>query len=253
MDAAASDDTPQGNSPEAPSFPVGKGEWQNESSNHTVAASSPNSHEDEYEVKTGEESTDTSISAKSGEMRDFGEKARENKADDRENDNMTQRGNAGESGGEITHPLATSQGPSHEPEPRLEANMRRLEELKQESIRRKMEAAKKDEALSYPASASGQGGMPEASEDALLSRCCEELSKRSQDITSFKLADLTRAAGSPIAIERCKAWLMNRASPQQDHHRDCGSCSVALKGDRSAIKCDPCCYLRPEDSGDVPA
>ena len=223
------------------------GRGQNESSNHAVAASSPNSHDDECEVKTGEESTDASISAKSGEMRDFGEKARENKANDRENDNMTQRGNAGENSGEISHPPEPSQGPSHEPEPRLEANIRRLEELKQESIRRKMEATKKDEALSYPASASGQGGMPEGSEDALLSRCCEELSKRSQDITSFKLADLTRAAGIPIAIERCKAWLMNRASTQQHHHRDCGSCSVALKGDRSAIKCNPCCYLKHDE------
>lgn len=226
---------------------MGNGEGQNESSNHAVAASSPNSQDDECKVKTGEESTDTSISAKSGEMRDFGEKAGENKANDRENDNMTQRGNAGENNGEISHPVATSQGLSHEPEPRLVANIRRLDELKQESIRRKMEATKKDEALSYPASASGQGGMPEGSEDALLSRCCEELSKRSQDLTSFKLADMTRAAGSPIAIEKCKAWLMNRASTQQDHHRDCGSCSVALKGDTSAIKCNPCCYLKHDE------
>jgi hypothetical protein len=207
-DADASDDRPQGNSPNSPSFPKDNGERQKESSNHVVAASSPNSHDDEYEVKTGEESNDASISAKSGEMRDFGEKARENKASDRENDILSQWENAGESGGEITHPLATSQGPSHEPEPRLEANIRRLGELKQESIRRKMEATKKDEAhsypASYPASASGQGVVPEASEDALLIRCCDELSKRRQEITSFKLADMARAAGSPIAIEKSR-------------------------------------------------
>ncbi len=250
-DATASDDRPQGNSPNTPSFPKGNGERQNENSNHAVAACSPNSHDDECNVKTGGESKDSSISAESGEMRDFGEKAGENKANDRENDILSQRGNEGESGGEITHSPEPSQGPSHEPEPRLEANIRRLEELKQESIKRKMEAARKDEAFSYPASyplsVSGQGVVAEGWEDALLIRCCEELSKRKQEITSFKLADLARAGGSPIAIEKCKAWLMNRASTQQDHHEDCGSCSVALKGDRSAIKCNPCFYLRHDE------
>ena len=28
-----------------------------------------------------------------------------------------------------------------------------------------------------------------------------------------------------------------------DEEKSCGSCSVALKGDRSAIKCNPCRYL----------
>jgi len=279
MDAAISDDTPD-TSPKSPALPMELGEKQNESCNLIIPAKAPNSPDNESDVKAGAESKDLSLSAKSGEMRGFGEKVRENEPIDRENGIQSQRGNAGESGGEMSRLQESSQVPLDKPAPRLEANVMRLEDLKQEAIRRKMDARRREEAFSYPeASASGRRGeKPDGSEDhdprdgqrpreaesgiaghetfnenAILSRCYDELSKRNHEITSFKLADLARAAGSPIPIEKCKAWMMNRASPENGFQRDCGSCSVALKGDRSAIKCDPCCYLRDEDSGDVAA
>jgi len=282
MDAAISDDTP-GNPPKSPAFSIESGERQNESSNHIILAKAPNSPDNESDVKARDENKDLSLSAKSGEMRDLGEKVGENEAIDRENGISSQRGNAGESGGEMSSLQESSQVPLDKPETRLEANVKRLEDLKQEAIRRMIVAKRMEEASSYPeASASGRRGeKPDGSEDhdpgegrwsreteedeegiaghetfnedAILSRYYNELSKRNQEITSFKLADLARAKGSPIPIEKCKAWMMNKASSEHDLQRDCGSCSVALKGDRSAIRCDPCCYLRDKDSGDVTA
>ena len=280
MDVSISNDTTPGNSPKSPAFPMESGERQNESSSRIIPASAPNSPDNESEVKARAENKDLSLSAKSGKMRDFGEKVRENEAIDRENSISSHRGNAGESGGEMSNLQESSQVPLDKPEPRLEANVKRLEDLKQEAIRRKMDARRREEAFSYPdASASGQRTeMPDGSGDhdpgegqrsreteegiaspemldeyAISSRCHNELSKRNRESTLFKPADLARAAGSPVPIERCKAWLMNKASPAHDLQRDCGSCSVALNGDKSAIKCDPCCYLRDKDSGDVTA
>lgn|GEM_PF-2831277 len=280
MDASISDDTVSRNSPKSPVFPIVSGERQNESCNHIISTRTPNSLKNESEEWARAESRDLPVAAKSGELGDFGEIAGENRATDRENCLSLQREYAGESGGEMSDFQGPSQVPLDKPEARLEANVKRLEDLKQESIRRKREAKRMNEATSYhDASLPGnEGNTSEGSEnhnpgegnrakdenecsnssenldnDAILSRCYKELSKRNPEITSFKLADLARAIGCPIPIDKCKAWLMNRASSERNRQRDCGSCSVAIKGDRSAIKCNPCCYLGDNDSGDVAA
>jgi hypothetical protein len=251
-----------GNSPESPAFPDGFGEKETESNNLAIPTSSPNSPDKEYEGMIKERTDDNSSCANSGEIGVYGEKPAENEAIDNERYVSPGRGNAWGAGGELIHD--TAETPLGKPKHSLEAGAERLEELRKEAIRRKMEAKKRDEALLCPdASANYRGNDQRSGEagrfitghaeldDAILSRYCNELKRLNQEVTSFKLADMARAAGHPIPIDSCKAWLMKMTSLNQDPNRDCGSCPVALKGDSSAAKCNPCCYVRKEDAGDV--
>jgi hypothetical protein len=65
-------------------------------------------------------------------------------------------------------------------------------------------------------------------------------------------ATLDHAAGIQANLERAAEEDKKRADKfktpskvrwTEDQLKDCGSCPVALTGDRSAIRCDPCSYL----------
>jgi hypothetical protein len=253
-----------GNTPQSPVFPDKLGENQTESGNHTPPTNSPNTPDKACKGMTEGGTNDNSSRANFGEVGVNGEKIGENESIDDENSVPSGWGNAGENGGELVKRLDTAEASLGEPKHRLEANIERLEELRKEAIRRKIESNKRDEAFSYPdASISFQVDSQSSDkiekgvadhgaleDDAILSRYYDEMKRLNQEVTSFKLADMAKAAGHSIPIGSCKAWLTKKALPNSDLDRDCGTCPVALKGDITAVKCDPCGYLR-KASGDA--
>jgi len=54
----------------------------------------------------------------------------------------------------------------------------------------------------------------------------------------------TGGDGSPTTAQA--PALEQAPAPEQVPKHDCGSCQVALRGDRTAIKCDPCIFLSRE-------
>jgi hypothetical protein len=214
-DAEISNGMTQANSPESPAFPKEDGESQNDSSDHVVSASTPKSPDDELEKMTGEESKDIYLNAKSGEIRGFGEKARENEPIDRENGISSERGIGWGKDGELSQPLELQQVPSFKPESRLEANIRRLDEIKRIAIRRKMEAKKRVMSPIYPdASGSEQReDTPDGPEDKYP---MEGLGSKQagEGVASPEV----KTAGNSLPIDKCKVWLMSNGSPEHLEH-----------------------------------
>lgn len=250
-----------GNSPNFPTF-TKHGKKETESNNLIISTNSPktpNSPDSGYDRITKGGTYDNSAHTNSGKVGVLGEKPSENEAGENESNVLSEGGNAW-----VTGELAQSEVLLEKPKHSLEAGVQRLEELRKEEIRRRMEARKKDDAFLYPSSSANRKGDDQRSaevenviigqaepEDATLNRYYNELKRLNHEITPFKLADMARAAGHSIHLDSCKAWLMKSVSSNHESNRDCGSCPVALKGDRSAIKCDPCFYLRTQNAGEL--
>jgi hypothetical protein len=246
-----------GNSPDTPEFPDGCGEKETGNSSNATPANSPNSPNKEPKEMIREETNENPSRSHPGEIGVYGEKPQKNEAKDNESGVLPERGNSRGTVGELVHDAdEISLG---KPKHSLQAGVERLEELRKEAIRRKMDARKRDEALFPDAPTNCQGNcqrsggvenvIPSNAEpdDVILSRYCDKLKRLNQEVTSFKLANMARAAGHPIPVDSCQAWLAEKVPTSQDLSRNCGSCPVALKGDTSAIRCNPCCYLGEDE------